>query len=423
MNLNLVFFFFLCLFLCSCELPKDLNLTKVSEILIGSGRDRDDEYYDEDEDYERDEDFASGCSRSRSCYSTSDYVSLEDPYFIDQGNVGEYVLKGRCDERDLPVHVRVNGCPIDVTPKCHRRKWEVVLNLTPLASVADRLEFEISHNGDTICEEVRVAFQGPINYVSVAGIEGVDSFYAMKYEAKVKDKNSVTAISEAQGKPAYNISHSEAKTLCSNLGTRYSLMSNEQWQSLAWQIADVDENWSLPGGVSNRAPENQLSCGVVRGTPQEAKEDDLDDCSVKKCAPSWDRLRRTHYLPSGEVIWDVCGNVGEMMRDKMPESLQDESFTGFVHSLTGALKRMFGPEGFYTLGNSEGGSLFSRSQSQDLVHWNFGYANIRKKRDLIVRGSPGEDAGIFSVDVNQDQSGRGGFSSRNRLGFRCVYLP
>ena len=127
--------------------------------------------------------------------------------------------------------------PTQLTPKCNDDgEWKVTLDLVPLAATVDRIQFQVTHQGDTICDDVLVAYEGPgENYVSVsAGDSEGDSFYVMKYEAKVEDRNSITPVSKPEGKPLYGVSYAKANRLCENLGTQYELMTNSQWQKLAW---------------------------------------------------------------------------------------------------------------------------------------------------------------------------------------------
>ena len=167
-------------------------------------------------------------------------------------------------------------------------------------------------------------------------------------------------------------------------------------------IEEVDENWSQ--GRATNSDGNVLNCGVSRGYPQEA----LNECAEESCVPDWDVNRRTHILPGSgeEKIWDICGNVGEMMQDKYRAN---ETFRGYIYQLSSALTKLFGPDTKYSVVNAS-----RRSNT-----WNLGYAEIRRGSDLIVRGSPGRDAGIFSVDVTNDQDNYR--SAAGDVGFRCVF--
>ena len=232
----------------------------------------------------------------------------------------------------------------------------------------------------------------------------------MKYEAKIDNRggSDAKAVSKASGRPTTRVSYKEALSLCQNNGSRYDLIRNSQWQNIALSIESVDENWSQ--GRSTPSDNNILNCGVFYGTPKEASSKDKDDCASSSCDSDWHRNKRTHILENGERIWDICGNVGEIMKDKYREN---DSFDDHVYNLSYKLKRIFGPKKTYKLVNAD-----RRSKS-----WNLGYATIKKDKDMIIRGLPGREgeAGIFSVDVTSDQTDQR--RNSNSIGFRCVYIP
>ena len=352
--------------------------------------------------------FSGSCRRNEE----SDKVSVREFDYIDSNNAGEYILQGRCDTKDATVFVRVNGYDITNNPICDNKRWKVELNLTSIISAQDSVVFEITHDNESICKDVRVAFSGPTDYIPVPTPEQANgdyyesSFFVMKYEAKVETRNAFTkAVSKAEGVPVSNITLEDAVDLCKNNGPRYDLMSNAQWQSIVLSIEDTDENWRV--GKSTATDDNAINCGVLTGRPQPARSNDIDDCADQSCNPNWDLKRRTHILKNGEVIWDICGNVGEIMKDKYKAN---QNFRGDIFELKGQLKKLFGPNKTYSLADN----------NRRLNKWNLGEADIRKNNDLIVRGMPDRYAGIFSVEVKRDHDDRRGDL---QVGFRCVYLP
>lgn len=339
----------------------------------------------------------------------SEEVSLRNLDFVDSTNVGEYPLQGECEVDDALVYVTVNGYGISRNPKCDNGRWKVDMDLTSIATEEENVVFHITHNKESICKEVRVAFLGPRNYIPVPPLEDFykSGFYVMKYEAKIDGRGASTAaISKAEGKPLSRVSYEEALELCQNNGSRYDLMRNDQWQTIARNIEQVAENWAE--GRSTPSDNNTLNCGLFRGNPLPADEDDDNDCASASCASGWDENRRTHWLNNGEKIWDMCGNLGEMMKDKYRE---DEAFEDFVYNFPRSLKKIFGPKRTYRLVNAG-------RRSND---WNLGYAKIDEEKNLIIRGAPAKEAGIFSVDISSDQTNRRAF--RSDVGFRCVYIP
>ena len=78
---------------------------------------------------------------------------------------------------------------------------------------------------------------------------GTKDFCVMKYEAKCSNSDGKARPSEdtpasiAGGEPWVNISQIDAITACSRI-TDAALISNEQWMTLATNIAGEPINWS-----------------------------------------------------------------------------------------------------------------------------------------------------------------------------------
>ena len=354
-------------------------------------------------------------------------VSLSPLDYIDSINAGRYELKGRCSEKNRAVQVTVNGYKLKKTPHCDKGRWEVFLDLAGLSVDSKKVSFRITHGPDSnvVCEDIKVAFTCPKNYIPIPRIQDIhrdeslhaNSFCVMKYEAKIEKSGGgvIKAISQSDGRPIANISHTNARTLCQANGSRYDLISNDQWQTIARLVEEHDKNWSLgKGGVVNG---NILNCGVSRGAPQPASRDDKNDCSLGiRCGSQWHYRRRTHLITSSNlVIWDICGNVGEMMKDKtdtrkLTSSIrQDEP----VSKLSGErnFRNLFGPKKNYS---GVGYDLKRKA------YWGLGYAELSDAKNLIIRGGQSREAGVFSVNLENDQS-----DSRvgHNVGFRCVYIP
>ena len=353
-------------------------------------------------------------SRSRSRCSSRDRnsrnLSIKDSRdnFISSNNIAEYELSGRCEINDQAVVISVNGYRISKNPKCDKRRWKVEMDLSSITQFDDNIVFKVSHNDNTVCKEIRVAFEGPKNYIPVPALEDYfeSSFYVMKYEAKIENygTNRAKAVSKPEGKPFTKASYTEALKLCENNGAGYSLMENSQWQNIALSIEDNNINWS--NGRKYISDDNALNCGVTSGF-REASDNDLDDCYGTSCDPDWDFNRRTHILSNGQTIWDMCGNAPEMMKDLYRENTD---FTGYIYELSSKLKDLFGPERDYEFSN----------ESRRSRNWGLGYADISADKNLIVRGVARRNPGLFSVTVSQNQEDR---SSGRGLGFRCVYIP
>ena len=339
--------------------------------------------------------------------------------YIDSANAGSYVLKGRCDKKNRTVEITVNDFHLDEEVVCKNKRWEVTLNLAPLFAGEDssgkaRFKARQSRSGPAACREVRSAFTCPAGYIPVPELKGyAKSFCVMKYEAKLPDKDDSKAVSSPEGVPFY-ASHNTALRLCRNNGSRYDLISNEQWQTIARHIEDINENWS--SGRRSRTPGNFINCGVNRGAPKPASADDADGCARSSCRKdeSFSYYKRTHFLPGeNNIIWDFCGNVGEMMKDS---NAKKHSFNGEVSLLKGEAKRLFGPAKEYSKKSTDSGS---RRGSREQSYWGLGEARLTHSGSLIVRGGQSRSAGIFSVSLSKDQTD----SYIRNTGFRCVYLP
>ena len=238
-------------------------------------------------------------------------------YFVDAGNVGNYLLEGRCSEDRRAIRITVNDFPLDEYPTCRRRRWEVSLDLTTLspkhddlttlASKYEEIQFKVSHGRDSnvVCKEVKVAVVCPENYILIPSLEDYykDAFCVMKYEAKLKSKGDTKAVSIPEGKPIVGVSHQTARELCRNNGFRYDLINNNQWQTVARLIEKTDENWS--SGRASRTTGNSLNCGVAVGGLREASANDEDSCGTSSCdRDSWSYYWRTHILP-GDTFYGI----------------------------------------------------------------------------------------------------------------------
>lgn len=337
-------------------------------------------------------------------------LELYDLDYIDASNIGKYVVEGRCRGHNK-ISIEVNGYPISESPYCDSYRWKVVVDLTPVASEETSVSFRISSGRDTLCQDVKVAFVGPKNYLAISPLDNQyeTGFFVMKYEAKEEEAGvNSRAISVPENRPISRVSYADAVRFCRNNGTRYDLISNEQWQNIAQAIESVDENWSL--NQARVIDGNTLNCGVNIGTIKAASSSDDEDCATSACDRGWDYRRRTHLLPSGHRIWDMCGNVGEMMKTK---NTRNSSFSDFVYKMINPEKAEYGPDKNYhdTLFR-----FYSKNQQ-----WGLGFAELDEGGSLIVRGGQHRNAGIFSVHTNYDYDNRTAIKSN--IGFRCVYLP
>ena len=159
----------------------------------------------------------------------------------------------------------------------------------------------------------------PTNYILVPANSAVGmtaDFCVAKYEMKCNNDSTGAAcvgtpISQSSNQPWVNVDQATAKTLCSSLGSRYHLITNPEWMTLARNIEATAGNWDLAvAGVNN------INQGHSDGTPGNslAANTDTSACfgTGQTCSDSvWNSQRRTFLLSNGAVIWDLAGNVAE----------------------------------------------------------------------------------------------------------------
>ena len=138
---------------------------------------------------------------------------------------------------------------------------------------------------------------------------GTEIFCVMKYEAK---NDSGAPTSRASGTPWVSINQQDAKIECASLGEGYHLITNDEWMTIATNIALQGINWN--GGTVGT---NEMARGHSDNSPANACAADAIDANAyveKDCTGTSSgtfNQRRTHTLSNGEVIWDLAGNVSE----------------------------------------------------------------------------------------------------------------
>lgn len=249
----------------------------------------------------------------------------------------------------------------------------------------------------------------PEGYIPVPPSPGytTENFCVMKFEAK---NVGGTAKSQASGAPWTSIDRGvgpsetgSAWKACRDLGPNYDLISNDEWQTIARNIADVAANWN--GGV---VASSRINRGLSSGSSgQAADPTDANHClgTASSCdANTWNDLRRTNFLSNGQVIWDINGNVSEWVKTYHYKNFNVNDYIS--DPATAAANDMFGNDG--SCSSPTGGN-----------YCGFGYAYDDQNSGKILRGgafSYGLDSGIF-MSITQD------LIASNDKGFRCVFHP
>ena len=250
----------------------------------------------------------------------------------------------------------------------------------------------------------------PVNYVAVPANAGSiyqmsDPFCVMKFEAK---NVGGVATSEADGVPWRLISFNNLITECSDLGTGHHLCTVKEAQTINRNIESRSENWNgnyIYRGNTDSSP----------GSPIAATDDDTNGYyGTGNSAESGPEQKRTHYLSTGEIIWDWSGNIWEFV--------YGEGTSGDVGN-TGGIT--WGYVGSWTDWNesvfNEEREVFGPSNNSWSSINAMGMARVTGTSSLVfIRG------GRY---YNNDLAGIYALSTMNRtgpdqeLGFRCCFTP
>lgn len=235
------------------------------------------------------------------------------------------------------------------------------------------------------------------------------SFCVAKYE--MKDDGYGTAVSQAAGLPWGNIDRAGARGSCQALGEGYDLISNDQWQTIARNIAGVASNWS-----GNAVGSGELNRGHSDSSPNNALAASTDDvngnCSGTSnlcSSTSWDSQRRTFLLSNGNIIWDFSGNFSEWVTNNSTASNGADGFASTMSS--GDIRQ--------TRYGAAAGTFCATPGSTPYCGMGFSYFNYAA--GSVIRSGAfgnGVNSGIFAAVLSLSPA-----SSYSDIGFRCVFVP
>ena len=291
------------------------------------------------------------------------------------------------------------------------------------------------------CRNYPKASVCPSNYVYVPGdsVMGTSDFCVAKYEMKL-DKNLGGGIepdgnsfggwssgwiarSDPSGKPWGRIDQLRALSSCNSLddGTYdYHLITNNEWQSIARNVENVDSNWTA--GEVGSGCLYRGNCGTN------------DACGYASTSTIAERVTDTDpkaklILSNGEEIWDLAGNLSEWVDYDSDGNTDSISYTGpgamSDHELN-STEAVGTFSGFYNGGDSLDLTSLAFQPSNKNYTSTEGMGKIyilagSQTAMALVRGGYNNDdekAGVFSASLYIDST-----LSDTATGFRCATSP
>ena len=175
-------------------------------------------------------------------------------------------------------------------------------------------------------------------WVSVPGNStfGTHNFAVMKYDAVCSDGNGNYINTPAD--PSYantydyatapgcsypaalpggfqivDINQASSSAACASIGAH--LITNNEWQTIAWNAENVASNWQ--GGVVGT---NYIYSGKNDGSTNYPAPADPNDANGYAGTDSVTNQRRTLTLSNGQVVWDMAGNVWQWTNNTIAQA-------------------------------------------------------------------------------------------------------
>jgi hypothetical protein len=213
-----------------------------------------------------------------------------------------------------------------------------------------------------------------------------------------------------------------AKAACRGLNVhlgilrdRFDLISNEEWMEIAHAVEAIKDNWVG----------DQLKGGHIHANENNSPMRPLDG-QTANVAPSGEKIfDRRLYVNQDEVVWDLSGNVFEIVDwtrggpslDKGPRGCACNSNTGIARSLADVQGDACRCSGIAPA------AYLPAIASPDLGKRYVGLAHIcgdDSPATVVFRGgyhSHGTNGGIFFFG----RENLAGANYAGKVGFRCVY--
>lgn len=253
------------------------------------------------------------------------------------------------------------------------------------------------------------------------GDYATDDFCVMKYEAK---NNGGSPSSVSSGTPWVSINQGDAKAKCESLGAGYHLITNPEWMTIAANAAGLGSNWSsgsVGGGELARGHSDEIPNQVCGADADDAKAY-VDGSSCSGLSSGTFNQRRTHYLSNGEVVWDLSGNVYDMVdyfnkddKPGVPSAGYITEFPAVTPTATTPLSHLIPTNAVKSYWNDS----WDKTQSIGM-YWR----GDSGTKGVLVRGGEFDDsqsgntvswAGLFAADFDVGLT-----ETRTDTGFRCT---
>ncbi|WP_291516473.1 hypothetical protein [Bdellovibrio sp. ArHS] len=302
----------------------------------------------------------------------------------------------------------------------------VTLTTSTLSAGSYNFYYKIKDRNDvtSACSVTSIAYEVascPTDYLPIPGdkVKNVSPFCVMAYESRINGGTTASSY------PSTNVSGRFAKDTCLGLnsgGTKYNLISNLEWMTIADQIASVASNWSsgvVGTGEMNKG--NWNANDTVRAISDTTNH--WDGMTADHVPTTEFKYRRTHYLPSGQVIWDFSGNAEEVID-------YDSGTTGASYQLAPACTVGDGTTSYQlasVAANSQctniDSSHYVPARSSDNNTQGTGVFFPHTASSVLLRGGSyamADDIGIYTLKMKNVTATT---NLGTDVGYRCVYRP
>lgn len=279
----------------------------------------------------------------------------------------------------------------------------------------------------------------PANYAFVYGNAtlGTADFCVMKYEAKIQGNDvgtttysaSMVADSRPTGSPWVNISQTQAITEASDACSGCRLITEAEWMTIVADVLSVKYNWSggavgsgyIYSGHNDNSPANSLAAAADDADGYSGTGNSVGQTSITN-GVAGDAQKRTLYLKSGDVIWDVAGNTWEWTAQSQAVSnigvSGDSGYSYRQWNLgtlsMGNLPTVTRPGTIATITGLSGATSWSSAQGIGQINAN--YADTSTRASLHSGGwSNGVNAGVMTLNL-----ANGPATSSSNIGFRVA---